>query len=46
VRPDLAIIDMPDAADALELTADQLARLVAVPAPIDDRYADMTPVNR
>ncbi|WP_394768339.1 aldo/keto reductase [Lacisediminihabitans sp.] len=34
------------AADALELSADQLAALDAVAAPVGDRYADMTPVNR
>jgi aryl-alcohol dehydrogenase-like predicted oxidoreductase len=34
------------AADALELTADQLERLEAIPAAAGDRYADMTPVGR
>jgi aryl-alcohol dehydrogenase-like predicted oxidoreductase len=34
------------AADGLELTADQLARLGAIAPPVGDRYADMTPVNR
>jgi aryl-alcohol dehydrogenase-like predicted oxidoreductase len=34
------------AADALELTPDQLARLNALPTPAGDRYADMTPLNR
>jgi aryl-alcohol dehydrogenase-like predicted oxidoreductase len=34
------------AADGLELTADQLARLAAIEAPVGDRYADMTTVNR
>ncbi|MEO6533035.1 MAG: aldo/keto reductase [Pseudolysinimonas sp.] len=34
------------AADSLVLTADQLARLDALPAPAGDRYADMTSVNR
>jgi aryl-alcohol dehydrogenase-like predicted oxidoreductase len=34
------------AADDLELTGDALARLAAVPAPVGDRYADMTPINR
>ena len=34
------------AADELELTADQLARLAAIGPPVGDRYADMTPVNR
>jgi aryl-alcohol dehydrogenase-like predicted oxidoreductase len=33
-------------ADSIELSADQLARLTAVPAPAGARYADMTPVNR
>ena len=34
------------AADDLELTADQLARLAAIEPPVGDRYADMTTVNR
>jgi aryl-alcohol dehydrogenase-like predicted oxidoreductase len=34
------------AADAIELSAEQLARLDAVPAPAGDRYADMTPIGR
>jgi aryl-alcohol dehydrogenase-like predicted oxidoreductase len=34
------------AADRVELTADQLARLAATPRPVGDRYADMTRVNR
>jgi aryl-alcohol dehydrogenase-like predicted oxidoreductase len=34
------------AADALVLTQDQLATLGAIGAPVGDRYADMTPVNR
>ena len=34
------------AADDLELTADQLARLAAIDPPVGDRYADMTTVNR
>jgi aryl-alcohol dehydrogenase-like predicted oxidoreductase len=34
------------AADGLVLTADQLASLSAIHAPVGDRYADMTPVNR
>jgi aryl-alcohol dehydrogenase-like predicted oxidoreductase len=34
------------AADGLELTADQLARLGAIAPPVGDRYADMTPLNR
>ncbi|MFT2816147.1 aldo/keto reductase [Leifsonia sp. A12D58] len=33
-------------ADALELSADQLAALDAIEAPAGDRYADMTPLNR
>jgi aryl-alcohol dehydrogenase-like predicted oxidoreductase len=34
------------AADALELSAAQLAALDAVAAPVGDRYSDMTPLNR
>ncbi|MCU1446619.1 aldo/keto reductase [Cryobacterium sp.] len=34
------------AADALRLSADQLATLNAIGAPVGDRYADMTPLNR
>jgi aryl-alcohol dehydrogenase-like predicted oxidoreductase len=34
------------AADDVELTADQLARLGAIPPPVGDRYADMSPLNR
>jgi aryl-alcohol dehydrogenase-like predicted oxidoreductase len=34
------------AADALELSRDQLAALDAVAAPVGDRYADMSPLNR
>jgi aryl-alcohol dehydrogenase-like predicted oxidoreductase len=34
------------AADAIELSADQLAALSALPAAAGDRYADMTPLNR
>jgi aryl-alcohol dehydrogenase-like predicted oxidoreductase len=33
-------------ADAVELTADQLATLGALDAAVGDRYADMTPLNR
>jgi aryl-alcohol dehydrogenase-like predicted oxidoreductase len=33
-------------ADALELSAEQLARLDAVPDAAGDRYADMTPIGR
>ncbi|MEP6527067.1 MAG: hypothetical protein ABJA86_07860 [Nocardioidaceae bacterium] len=31
---------------APELTADQLARLDAIPPPVGDRYADMTRISR
>lgn len=34
------------AADAVVLSATQLAALDALPAPVGDRYADMTPLNR
>lgn len=34
------------AAGALQLTTDQIAALDALPAPVGDRYADMTPLNR
>jgi aryl-alcohol dehydrogenase-like predicted oxidoreductase len=34
------------AAEAIELTEDQLARLDAIPAPAGDRYADMSSINR
>ncbi|GAB3606338.1 aldo/keto reductase [Conyzicola nivalis] len=34
------------AADAIELSADQLATLDALTAPVGDRYADMSPLNR
>jgi aryl-alcohol dehydrogenase-like predicted oxidoreductase len=33
-------------ADAIELSASQLARLNALEPPVGDRYADMTPINR
>jgi aryl-alcohol dehydrogenase-like predicted oxidoreductase len=33
------------AADALELTDDQWETLSALPAPVGDRYADMSPLN-
>jgi aryl-alcohol dehydrogenase-like predicted oxidoreductase len=39
-------IEENSAADALVLTADQLARLTAIGPPAGDRYADMTPVGR
>lgn len=34
------------AADAVTLSADQLARLSSLPTPVGDRYADMGPVGR
>ncbi|HET6625948.1 MAG TPA: aldo/keto reductase [Nocardioidaceae bacterium] len=34
------------AADAIELSADQLDRLASVGAAVGDRYADMSPLNR
>ncbi|WP_213814661.1 aldo/keto reductase [Glaciihabitans sp. dw_435] len=34
------------AADAIELSAEQLATLDAVSAPVGDRYADMSPLGR
>jgi aryl-alcohol dehydrogenase-like predicted oxidoreductase len=34
------------AADAIALSAEQLATLDAVAAPVGDRYADMTPLNK
>jgi aryl-alcohol dehydrogenase-like predicted oxidoreductase len=34
------------AADSIKLTSDQLSRLNAIKAPVDDRYADMAPINR
>jgi aryl-alcohol dehydrogenase-like predicted oxidoreductase len=34
------------AADAIELTGEQLAALSAIPAPVGDRYADMSPLGR
>jgi len=34
------------AADGVELTADQLARLGAIPRPVGNRYANMTRANR
>jgi aryl-alcohol dehydrogenase-like predicted oxidoreductase len=34
------------AADDIRLTADQLARLGSIMAPVGDRYADMAPINR
>jgi aryl-alcohol dehydrogenase-like predicted oxidoreductase len=34
------------AADDVTLTAEQLAILNALPAPVGDRYADMSPLNR
>jgi aryl-alcohol dehydrogenase-like predicted oxidoreductase len=34
------------AADAIVLSDDHLARLAAIEAPVGDRYADMSPLNR
>jgi aryl-alcohol dehydrogenase-like predicted oxidoreductase len=34
------------AAVAIKLTADQLARLSAIEAPVGDRYADMSRIGR
>jgi len=34
------------AADAIELSPAQLAALDGLSAPVGDRYADMTPLNR
>jgi len=34
------------AADAIELSAEQLATLDSLSAPVGDRYADMSPLNR
>jgi aryl-alcohol dehydrogenase-like predicted oxidoreductase len=34
------------AADALQLTKEQQARLSSITPPVGDRYADMTPINR
>jgi aryl-alcohol dehydrogenase-like predicted oxidoreductase len=34
-----------EAADSLTLTGDQLATLTALPVPVGDRYADMSPLN-
>lgn len=42
----IAYLEENVAADALELSADQLARLDAIGAPIGDRYPDMSGVNR
>jgi len=42
----VARLEQNAAADDLELTVDQLARLAAIEPPVGDRYADMTPVNR
>ncbi len=33
-------------ADSVELTGDQLSRIAGIRAPVGDRYADMTPINR
>lgn len=42
----VAYLEENAAADAIELSADQLAALDKVAAPVGDRYADMSPVNR
>ena len=42
----VANLEQNVAADAIELTDAQLATLDAVAAPVGDRYADMTPLNR
>ena len=42
----VARLEQNAAADDLELTVDQLARLAAIEQPVGDRYADMTTVNR
>jgi len=42
----VAYLEENVAADAIELSADQLAALDAVAAPVGDRYADMSPLNR
>ena len=42
----IARLEENAAADDLELTAGQLARLAAIEPPVGDRYADMTTVNR
>jgi aryl-alcohol dehydrogenase-like predicted oxidoreductase len=34
------------AADAVDLTAEQLSRLSAIEPPVGDRYGDMSPLNR
>ncbi|OUE22596.1 General stress protein 69 [Clavibacter michiganensis] len=39
-------LDENVAADAVTLSADQLARLSSLPTPVGDRYADMGPVGR
>ncbi|MBT1002833.1 aldo/keto reductase [Paenarthrobacter sp. DKR-5] len=42
----VAYMEENAAADAIELSADQLAALDKVATPVGDRYADMSPVNR
>src|ERR1700712_5156898 len=42
----IAYLEENVAADALVLSDDQLAALDAVAAPVGDRYADMSPLNR
>ncbi|MBM7412968.1 aryl-alcohol dehydrogenase-like predicted oxidoreductase [Clavibacter michiganensis] len=39
-------LDENVAADAVTLSADQLARLSSLPTPVGDRYEDMSPVGR
>ncbi len=42
----VAYLEENVAAESLLLSTDQLAQLDAVAAPVGDRYADMTPLNR
>ncbi|MET0977137.1 MAG: aldo/keto reductase [Leifsonia sp.] len=42
----VARVEENAAADAVELSEAQLATLGGLPAPVGDRYADMTPLNR
>ncbi|MCU1556459.1 MAG: aldo/keto reductase [Microbacteriaceae bacterium] len=42
----VAYLEENVAAESLQLSAEQLAALDAVAAPVGDRYADMTPLNR
>src|SRR5258707_14275155 len=41
----VARLEANAAADDIRLTADQLARLGSIMAPVGDRYADMAPIN-